>query len=303
MIEIEAVSRRYGAVLAVDRVDLQIGAGRIYGLVGHNGAGKSTLMKMMLGIVTPSAGRLRIDGRDVSGAGFRALRRTIGYLPENVALYDNLSGLETLRFFARLKSTDPAQCAPLLERVGLGAAADRSVRGYSKGMRQRLGFAQALLGAPRLLFLDEPTNGLDPVAIHGFYDTLMQLRADGATVLINSHLLAEIESRLDGLAILANGRLVAEGTVARLSAAAQLPAQAHIEVRGDHAPMVAVLAAAGFDARPDKDGGLHCAVAQARKPALLAALAGQGELLAGFALQEPTLEDIYLRHQRDAEAA
>jgi len=304
MIRLQGVGKRYGAVHAVSGVDLTVAPGRIVGLVGHNGAGKSTLLKMMLGILAPSEGRLRIAGRDVGGPGFRQLRRQIGYLPENVVLYDNLDGLETLRFFARLKSADPSQCEALLERVGLADAARRNVRGYSKGMRQRLGFAQALLGSPRLMFLDEPTNGLDPLAIHAFYDTLQALREAGTTVLISSHLLAEIQSRLDDLAILANGRLVATGTVAALAADAALPARARITPEpAAHAAVQQALTQAGFAVAAVDAATLACDVPHARKARLLAALGPLEQALRGFELQEPTLEDLYLHHQHKAEAA
>ena len=148
------VHKHFGAIRAVDGVDLDIRAGELFGLIGHNGAGKSTLFRMLLGLISATAGEIRIDGAKVGGGEFRAVRRRLGYLPENVVLYDNLTGLETLDCFARLKGTPPAANAALLERVGLAPAARRRVREYSKGMRQRLGFAQALLGSPRLLFLD-----------------------------------------------------------------------------------------------------------------------------------------------------
>src|SRR5690606_18340865 len=124
------------------------------------------------GLISITRGEVFIAGARVNGRDFRAARRKIGYLPENVVLYDNLDGLETLNFFARLKGAPLTQCPALLERVGLAHADKRPVREYSKGMRQRLGFAQALLGSPRVLFLDEPTNGLDPHAIRDFYATL-----------------------------------------------------------------------------------------------------------------------------------
>ena len=146
-VALRGVAKHYGAVHAVDGVDLDVQRGEVFGLIGHNGAGKSTLFKMMLGLVSPSAGDIRIQGAPVSGRGFRDVRRGIGYLPENVVLYDNLDGLETLRFFARLKGAPLADCEAALQRVGLNGAGRRPVREYSKGMRQRLGFAQALLGA------------------------------------------------------------------------------------------------------------------------------------------------------------
>ena len=203
------VHKHYGPMHAVDGVDLDIRAGELFGLIGHNGAGKSTLFKMMLGLIPATAGEIRIDGAQVSGGNFRAVRRTIGYLPENVVLYDNLTGLETLHFFSRLKGASPAECAPALERVGLAHAAKRRVREYSKGMRQRLGFAQALLGKPRILFLDEPTTGLDPEAIRSFYAILRQLRSEGVTMVITSHILAEIQERVDRLAIMTAGKIQA----------------------------------------------------------------------------------------------
>ncbi|MGE8376572.1 MAG: ABC transporter ATP-binding protein, partial [Diaphorobacter nitroreducens] len=215
-ISLRGVSKHYGALHAVDGVDLDIPKGEIFGLIGHNGAGKSTLFKMMLGLVKPTQGTLLIAGAQVGGRGFRAARRQLGYLPENVVLYDNLDGLETLRFFARLKSAPLAQCADILERVGLAHAGKRPVREYSKGMRQRLGFAQALLGSPRVLFLDEPTNGLDPQAIRDFYTTLRGLQAEGVTMVITSHILAELQERVDRLAILSAGRIQALGSVQQL---------------------------------------------------------------------------------------
>ncbi|MCX7218833.1 MAG: ABC transporter ATP-binding protein, partial [Burkholderiales bacterium] len=142
-IQVRGVSKHYGALHAVDTIDLTVQQGEIFGLIGHNGAGKSTLFKMMLGLVTPTSGEILINGTAVSGSQFRQTRRQLGYLPENVVLYDNLSGLETLKFFAKLKGAPAAQCAPMLERVGLAHALNRPLREYSKGMRQRLGIAQA----------------------------------------------------------------------------------------------------------------------------------------------------------------
>ncbi|HEX7112431.1 MAG TPA: ABC transporter ATP-binding protein [Mizugakiibacter sp.] len=222
-IEASGLGKRYADAWALREVSVQAPAGEVVGLLGHNGAGKSTLIKLMLGLIRASDGRLAVLGADPCGAGARRLRARIGYLPENVAFYGNLSGRETLEYLAALKRAPALEVGELLERVGLAGAADRRVRTYSKGMRQRLGLAQALLGDPDLLLLDEPTSGLDPVATREFFELVAALRARGRTVVISSHVLAELETHLDRAIILGDGRLLAQGTVAELQAAAHLP--------------------------------------------------------------------------------
>jgi Cu-processing system ATP-binding protein len=294
IIDVRGATRHFGAVRAVDGVDLAVGRGELFGLIGHNGAGKSTLFKMMLGLLRPTAGEIRIDGAPVTGADFRAVRRRIGYLPENVVLYDNLTGLETLQFFARLKGADARQCPGLLDRVGLAPAAARRVREYSKGMRQRLGFAQALLGRPQLLFLDEPTNGLDPEAIRAFYATLRSLKAEGVTMILTSHILAEIQERVDRLAIMAKGKVQASGTVQALREQMDLPLW--FAVRVAHDDFEAVRAALGhlpvttIEARGD-----HVAVECRReaKMAVIEALAALGGRVLDLTVREPSLEDVF----------
>lgn len=229
IIEMRQVTRRFGAILAVDGVDLSVHRGEMFGLIGHNGAGKSTLFKMMLGLEPPTSGEILIDGQRPRGEAFRQVRRALGYLPENVAFYDNLTGLETLCFFADLKRVDRTTCPDLLAKVGLGDAARRLVRGYSKGMRQRLGFAQALLGQPKLLFLDEPTNGLDPEGIRDFYRILGELRTQGVTVILTSHILAEIQERVERLAIMKMGKICATGTLQSLREQMSLPLRFRID--------------------------------------------------------------------------
>lgn len=224
---LSGVRKHYGPrralVRSLDGIDLSVPRGQLLGLIGHNGAGKSTLFKLVLGLTPPTDGQIRVHGCDVTGRGFREVRRSIGYLPENLVLWDNLNALETLRFLATLKRVPASGCEPLLDRVGLGAAQRRPVREFSKGMRQRLGFAQALLGNPSLLLLDEPTTGLDPAGIRDFYVQLERLRADGVTVIISSHVLADLQLRADSLAMLSNGRMCAHGTVAELRERARIP--------------------------------------------------------------------------------
>ncbi len=300
LIEIRGVKKRYGAVDAVDGVDLSIGAGELFGLIGHNGAGKTTLFKMMLGLLPASAGEIRIGGQAVRGAAFREVRRNIGYLPESLALYDNLSGLETLHFFARLKGVDQSTCPALLDRVGLAGAAKQRVRNYSKGMRQRLGFAQALLGTPRLLFLDEPTNGLDPQGILEFYRILAELRQGGVTVVLTSHILAEIQQRVDRLALMRNGRIQALGTVQALRQGQDLPLTLRVSVRpGDEAPLKKALAALNIAPAETIDGVARFACPRQKKMALLAALTAAGPAIRDIDVHEPSLEDVFLGYAEE----
>ncbi|HMA14426.1 MAG: ABC transporter ATP-binding protein [Bacteroidota bacterium] len=217
------VTMRYGAVTAVENVSLELRAGETLALVGHNGAGKTTLVKLILGLIAPSDGAVKVFEGDPATAGAAGLREGLGFLPENVAFHGAMTGRELLRFYARLKRAPGAEVDGLLERVGLAAAGGRRVATYSKGMRQRLGLAQALIGEPELLLLDEPTSGLDPASRGDFYGTIDTLRREGATILISTHALAEIEAHADRVAVMHRSRLVALGTVDDLRRAAALP--------------------------------------------------------------------------------
>lgn len=294
-ISVRGAVRHFGAVRAVDGVDLDVACGEVFGLIGHNGAGKSTLFRMMLGLIEAGSGEIRVAGSVVNGRDFRAVRRRIGYLPENVVLYDNLSGLETLRFFARLKGAAPDECLTLLDRVGLGDARQRPVREYSKGMRQRLGFAQALLGAPQVLFLDEPTNGLDPQAIRDFYATLHELRSHGVTVLITSHILAELQERVDRLAIMAAGRVCALGSVADLREQLDMPLQFDLVLTdGAEAALAPGLSAVpGLATTALQGGGLRLRFPRRHKMHVLSLLCAAGPGLRDLHIVEPSLEDLF----------
>ena len=296
-LRLQGVAKHYGRggvlLKALDGVDLAVPRGQLLGLIGHNGAGKSTLFKLVLGLITPTHGRLWVDGCEVGGRNFREARRRLGYLPENLVLYDNLDGLETLRFFARLKGAPLMQCEALLEEVGLAHAGRRPVREYSKGMRQRLGFAQALLGDPQLLLLDEPTTGLDPTAIRDFYAQLDRLRARGVTLVISSHILAELEQRVDALAMLSGGKLCAQGSVAALRERSTRPLQ--LRLQADAALLDALPAQlaglTGLDWQREAAGTARIACPRGLKMPLLQRLAAQP--LADLSIQEPTLEDLY----------
>ncbi len=232
-VQLRAVTKRYGALCALDRFSLDIREGEILALLGHNGAGKTTIMKLILGLLPTDEGTIQVLGHSPTGGAALIQRRRIGYLPENVSFYDNLTGREALTYFADLKGIGRASQEVLLAQVGIGHAADRKVKTYSKGMRQRLGVAQALLGAPKLLLLDEPTTGLDPLATRDFYAMLEVLRRQGVTTILSSHVLPGVEQCVDRAAIVDHGHLLACGTLGELRQRAQMLLM--IRVYGDWA--------------------------------------------------------------------
>lgn len=210
VVELKNVQQKYGKMLVLDDNSWQLGAGEVLGLFGHNGAGKTTTVRLILGLIEESAGQVKVLGGCPQDA---KIRQQIGFLPENIMFYPQLTGVETLQYFARLKGASNQQVGTLLEQVGLSAASHKKVKTYSKGMRQRLGIAQALLGDPKLLILDEPTVGLDPIATQALYELIGRLRETGTSVIICSHVLPGVESYIDKVVILARGRLEAMGSL------------------------------------------------------------------------------------------
>ncbi|MHA6645305.1 ABC transporter ATP-binding protein [Mesorhizobium sp. A623] len=227
-VELKSVARHYGKVKAVDNVSFAAGESEIIALVGHNGAGKTTLIKLMLGLALPTAGSVVVLGQDPA-AGDTSVRKRLGYLPENVSFNTALTGRETLRFYVRLKGGKPGSEDVLLERIGLDHAADRRIGTYSKGMRQRLGLAQAMIGTPAVLLLDEPTTGLDPELRQQFYGILRNMRAAGATVLLSSHALNELEGNASRVVILNEGNKIADGSLDELRNIARLPTKIRLK--------------------------------------------------------------------------
>jgi ABC-2 type transport system ATP-binding protein len=201
-------------VVAVKDLSIRVEPGEVYGLLGPNGSGKSTTLKILLGLVSPTRGQTKVFGED---SALVRSRKDVGFLPENPYFYKFLTGEETVRFFGKLSGMGGAELEKrvkeLLELVGLSEAADRRVGGYSKGMLQRIGLAQALVQDPGLLVLDEPTAGVDPVGSREIRDLILALKARGKTILLCSHLLSQVQEICDRVGILARGQLVREGRV------------------------------------------------------------------------------------------
>lgn len=211
IIETHALTKQYGDVVAVEELDLTVRAGEIYGFLGHNGAGKTTTINLLLDLVRPTEGTVRVFGEELDGGG-RAIRDRIGVLPAHAELYDRLTAREHIQFVDRVKDAG-VDVDGLLTRVGIPDAADRPAGEFSTGMGQRLKLAMALVGEPELLILDEPTNGLDPNGARQMREIIQAENDRGATVFFSSHIMGQVDAMCDRVGVLNEGRLVAEDTV------------------------------------------------------------------------------------------
>ena len=222
LIETRGLTRRFGKQLAVDQINLLVPAGGVYGFLGPNGAGKTTAIRMLLGLIRPDAGAVRLFNENLNGNHLSIMRR-VGALVESPSLYPHLTGRENLEVTRRLLGSPRALIDVALETIRLTKDAHRRVREYSLGMRQRLGLALALLNKPQLLILDEPTNGLDPAGIHEMRDLIRRLPEEfGVTVFLSSHLLSEVEQIAGHIGIIHEGRLLFQGTLAELQSKQQV---------------------------------------------------------------------------------
>ncbi len=292
MLDVQNLQKSFGGKPALKDLAFEVGSGEIFGLLGHNGAGKSTTLGIILGMVEPDAGEARIEGVSVQHHRARALQR-VGSIFESPSFYDYLSGWENLRILQGYSGPfDEESTREVVERVGLSERIRSKVRTYSHGMRQRLALAQALLPEPKVLLLDEPTDGLDPEGIKWFRDFILDLRRErGTTVLFNSHLLAEVELMCDRVAILKRGERVFEGRVDELASGDPVyevalepwdGAVGFLELQGCH-----VIAPGRIALPPDADPAI-----------LVAGLVGSGIRVSAFAPVRRSLEDLYLEITR-----
>jgi ABC-2 type transport system ATP-binding protein len=288
VITIDGLTKRFGDVLAVDNLSFEVDQGTVVGFLGPNGAGKTTTLRMLLGLVSPTAGTAEIDGRP-----YRELPdpiRHVGALLEASSFHPGRSARNHLRVVATAAGLPLARAEQVLDQVGLTQAAHRRVGGFSLGMRQRLGLASALLGDPQVLILDEPANGLDPEGVHWLRGLLRQLADQGRTVLVSSHVLAEVAQTVDQVVIIAGGRLVTQSTLAALTARTdQL-----VRVRTPQAETLrALLAAQGIHANPDGADQL-LATGTTTETVGQAAAAG-GVVIYEMGAERSNLEDVFLQ--------
>lgn len=296
----QGLTKRFGAHLAVDGVDLTVPRGSVFGFLGPNGSGKTTTIRMLLGLASATSGSVSVLGSSMPGELHRVLPR-VGALVEGPGFYPYLSGADNLR---RLDSADrhaptrtrDARVAAALDRVGLSNAGRKKVKAYSLGMKQRLGIANALLTPRDLLVLDEPTNGLDPQGTREVRSLVGSLAAEGTTVFVSSHLLAEIEQMCTHAAVMSAGRLVAQGTLDELR---DVGAPSIRLVTPDAAEAASVLGSLGLHATTTRhESGLAIMVA-ALEPgsdadAVLPALVAARVRVRGFSIEEPSLEERFV---------
>jgi len=304
VIEIEGLCKEYrrrrgGRVRAVDGMELSVPAGGVYGFLGPNGSGKTTTIRCLLGLARPTSGHCRLLGAEAPG-GLPAVVGRVGALVEMPGLNPGLSGRQTLEILAAAGRIDRRAVDVVLEQVGLAGRGDDLAKGYSLGMRQRLGLAAALLKDPEVLVLDEPANGLDPAGIREIRELIRRLGTEGRTVFLSSHLLAEVEQVCDRVAIVAGGRTVKSGPIADVLAAAR-PTAVSVKVRNLKGG-ARTLSAAGFVVNLT-DHHLEVAVEPARAENVTRALVAEGHYPSELRPVETSLEDAFFALTGDSKGA
>lgn len=292
VIETKALCKQYGPHTAVDHVELHVPQGCVYGFIGPNGAGKSTTMKMLLGLIHPTAGRVRLLGQELTEKSRLPLLRQTGSLIESPAGYLHLTAQENLEIVADLKGVPHKDIGRVLDIVHLTQDRSRRVGQYSLGMKQRLGIAMALLGSPKLLILDEPTNGLDPAGIQEMRALIRNMpAATGATVLISSHLLGEMEQMVEQVGIIDHGHILFEGPLTEL----QRHSRGNVTLRLlDPAKAAPILRANGLTAHSDSCVVTLPPLQDARLADLVQKLAACGAGVVELTPHTKTLEEIFL---------
>jgi ABC-2 type transport system ATP-binding protein len=310
VIRADHLTRRFGDVVAVDQLSLEVYPGEVFGVLGHNGAGKTTTVRLLNGVLAPDDGTARVLGLDPLTDG-PALRRRTGILTETPSLDERLTGRDNLEIYAELYDVPrpdvPGRIDALLEAFELADRAGEKAGGYSKGMKQRLALARALLHRPDLLFLDEPTAGLDPVAARRVHEMITELSHEQhRTVFLCTHNLAEAQHLCSRVAVLEHGRLVALGTPAELARRYGHAQRLEIEVAPEGEPAAAsILRASLCNIQLTQEGSIFSVVGADREaiPDLVAALVAGGVRVYRVAPQEPSLEDVYFALQGEKETA
>ncbi len=303
IIKTENLTKKYDNLIAVNRLNLEISEGEVFGLLGPNGAGKTTTILMLLGLTEPYFGKATIYSRDCTRDPI-GVKRIVGYLPDNVAFYNDMTGRENLRFIGEMNGLDSKHCEEridmLLERVHMADAADKKVKAYSKGMRQRLGIADVLMKDPKVVILDEPTLGIDPEGMHELLGLIVELsKKDRRTVLISSHMLNQIQQICDRVGIFVKGKLIACGSIEELNKAAQKADTMSVEfmAKPDDAGLIKLISAVAGVEEAKKEQGLYIVRARCDvRNALASAVVEKGYALQHLRQHGTDLDDIYRQY-------
>ena len=306
IIETEGLTKRYRDNMAVSDLDLKIARGEVFGFLGPNGAGKTTTILMLLGLTEPSDGTASVCGFNPTTQPLEVKRR-VGYLPENPGFYEDLTARENLAYIARLNRIGEDRLGALLSRmldqVGLADDADRPVREFSRGMKQRLGIGEVLVKEPEVIILDEPTLGIDPEGVARLLDLIGELqREQGLTVLLCSHLLHQVQRVCQRIGIIVRSRLVVQGSPDELGKAIRQERQWNflVEVGGGNAIEEAMSALPGVDECERQDASWFLRCTRDVRPDLMALIRDNGLELMQLRVEDPTLEEIYLKYFREA---
>ena len=294
-VEVDRLTKRYKDVTAVDDLSFNIRTGEIFGLLGPNGAGKTTTIKAILSLIHVNSGKIKINGFDIKKKSIEA-KKNIGYLPERVAFYENLTPLQTLRFFCELKGADKAVAKSLIKEVGLEDAINRKVGTFSKGMVQLLGVAQVMIGNPSVYILDEPMAGLDARWVKIIREKIKMLNERGATVLFSSHILSEVETICDRVAIINKGKLIAEDTVANLNKYLRIKPRLEISIPGLNGKIPEVIKDLdGVEAVDAEDDTLFVTCESSVRIQVITTLEKTGLKIEGIKTIEPSLEEAFVK--------
>ncbi|MGH2626606.1 MAG: ABC transporter ATP-binding protein [Anaerolineales bacterium] len=308
VIETRGLTKLYGTTTAVDHLSLTVRRGEVFGLLGPNGSGKTTTILMLLGLTEPTAGTVRVLGQDPARQPLQVKAR-VGYLPDSVGFYEELTARENLAYTARLNRIPEAEADARIEqaltRMGLGRVIDRPVSSYSHGMKRRLGMADVLIKQPEIIILDEPTLGLDPEAAREFLDMVRELRKDGFTVLLSSHLLHQVQAICDRVGLFRLGVMVLEGTVPEL-ARKVLGGAYRVQVETAGPNVADALGRIPGAVRVQAETGARYVVEAERdlRSEVAAAVMAAGAKLLSLRMEEPGLDEVYARYfQEVAHAA
>jgi ABC-2 type transport system ATP-binding protein len=279
----------------VNNATFSVNKGEIFGFLGPNGAGKTTTIKSILGLIETNMGQIKINDIDMKENGKHA-KKFVGYLPEQVAFYDNLTALQNMYFYADMKGASREECKPLIVEMGLEEVINKKVGKFSKGMKQRLGMARALLGNPPILILDEPSGGLDPRGVALIRNKILEMKKKGSSVFVSSHILAEVQEICDRVGIIDKGVIVAEDTVSQLRDRLNLKPKLVLEIEKLNNKIVkAVEKLDGVDFVQVIGVMLHVTCDQKTKSKIIVAVEKAGGNIVNVQTMEPSLEEVFMR--------